>query len=702
MGKTLIKIDCLDQRLIVASAPTLASGGKNENEVEFNFCEKWNGFEKVAVFYRDVKDPYKSTIDGIGRCVVPWEVLTSDGYIFIGVFGVKDDITRTSEILRYKIKLGAITEDLKPSDPTPELWEQILAGIADKVNVKQGVEHAGKVLGIDEEGNVTPVIGGGSGAILDPTLSKENQAAEAKAVGEALVRKVDAVEGMGLSSNDYTDEEKLKVEQNKTDIENLDNDLNAFEKDRPFNLTGNPVQVETFEGMPLNPITVLEPKQSGSGDPYPAGGKNLIGNWEQGAVNSKGEEFSSATVIRSALAKVSEKNVYVTVPEGFAYFFVEYAAGVFVNRTDRDMSQAFTLFDSTTHIRLCLVKNDGGNIVPSEAVGYQVEYGTVGTEVVPFENIRPFIGYDKLGLTGAGKNLCPYVQHNEVAALRLFAGRTYVVSIADESASDITLLLYSDGIGQTYNRSVPINRVDGGRRYGVFTLSADVTHVNFTWGATSTLIDPQIEENSVATSYEPYQGKTYTVQISRTVYGFRYEWLTGKGWIEWIKYELDGTEDVSDYGSRMFLWIDNSIPYAADRVPGTGFCSHGAYDFEGTTNTRSNFAVFVGVDDSTGHYLAFGGLYSAFDSLDTFKAYLAAQKAAGTPVQIVYKLATPVEIQLEPHEINALQGVNTLYGDGEITISGRSDMQAVVSNLLKKIAMLENKLNESTLSGESE
>lgn len=57
------------------------------------------------------------------------------------------------------------------------------------------------------------------------------------------------------------------------------------------------------------------------------------------------------------------------------------------------------------------------------------------------------------------------------------------------------------------------------------------------------------------------------------------------------------------------------------------------------------------------------------NSVDSWKSYLAAQYAAGTPVQIAYKLATPVPFTATGGaEIKALDGVNTLLTGGD-TIS---------------------------------
>ena len=122
MGATCMKVSCVDQRLVVTTAPVIASGGRNENEIIFTFCPLWSDFAKVATFYRDEEHIYSALIEN-NRCVIPWEVLAEDGEFFFSVFGVSGDITRTSEVVKYKVIKGAITE---VSDPTPDMYEQIL------------------------------------------------------------------------------------------------------------------------------------------------------------------------------------------------------------------------------------------------------------------------------------------------------------------------------------------------------------------------------------------------------------------------------------------------------------------------------------------------------------------------------------------------------------------------------------------------
>lgn len=128
MGTTLIKAECIDQVLRLTENPLIASGGVDEDVIEFSFGPLWDGFSKVAVMYRNERDVYHVQIAD-NRCTVPKEVLQSQGYFYVGVFGTKDGITRTSNVLSYRVEAGAITEGVKPPEPTPSIYESILASV---------------------------------------------------------------------------------------------------------------------------------------------------------------------------------------------------------------------------------------------------------------------------------------------------------------------------------------------------------------------------------------------------------------------------------------------------------------------------------------------------------------------------------------------------------------------------------------------
>lgn len=125
MGKTIIKIECKDQKLHLLNPTVIASGGRNEDLVEFSFCPLWDGFEKYVAFYRNRRTVYRVPIVD-NQCIIPQEVLAEGGWISIAVFGTNGDILRTSDELKYHIKPGAPTSGIDPSEPTPDLWEQVL------------------------------------------------------------------------------------------------------------------------------------------------------------------------------------------------------------------------------------------------------------------------------------------------------------------------------------------------------------------------------------------------------------------------------------------------------------------------------------------------------------------------------------------------------------------------------------------------
>lgn len=138
MGTTLIKAKITDQSLEFTLKPMVASGGVNEDVIEFEFDELWDGFNTVAVFYRSKRDVFHIKIVG-NRCTIPSEVLRTQGVCYVGVMGVKDNVTRTTNVLRYEIEHGAITAGVEPPEPTPSIYEQILETVKSTKQIAQSV-----------------------------------------------------------------------------------------------------------------------------------------------------------------------------------------------------------------------------------------------------------------------------------------------------------------------------------------------------------------------------------------------------------------------------------------------------------------------------------------------------------------------------------------------------------------------------------
>ena len=316
-------------------------------------------------------------------------------------------------------------------------------------------------------------------------------------------------------------------------------------------------------------------------------------------------------------------------------------------------------------------------------------------------NIRPFIGYDKLELGVRGKNIFPawaessytmngvtftkqadgsiraqgtpaayaYITLTDYKTLREhgFVEGVHTISGLPEASDAWFVDLISDANSPNINFY----------RNSAFDVSAELSRGGtYAWRIVITpnagMIDLtfkiQVEAGSTPSFFAPYQGKLHTVQIDQTVYGGRFDWLTGKLVAEWAVKAFDGTEN--GWVVQQFNNLVAYCPvYDMKLTPRDLTSSH----FKSYQNMSSAPNGTVGIAQegiSVGLEGAFFGVYGIASSVDEWKAFLAAQNAAGTPVQIAYKLASPIEIQLASHIISAAdpEQTNTLYGDGSIEV----------------------------------
>lgn len=124
--------------------------------------------------------------------------------------------------------------------------------------------------------------------------------------------------------------------------------------------------------------------------------------------------------------------------------------------------------------------------------------------------------------------------------------------------------------------------------------------------------------------------------------------------------ELDGTEASHLYEGMFYLDYTPVWPTPANRV--NGVCSHypyGAYG-KGKIGLTDNGAAVV--YNPNGDYTGDEG------GLANWKAYLAAQKAAGTPVQVAYQLAAPETYATDPVDFDNTAGPLTVVTGGQVEV----------------------------------
>lgn len=175
------------------------------------------------------------------------------------------------------------------------------------------------------------------------------------------------------------------------------------------------------------------------------------------------------------------------------------------------------------------------------------------------------------------------------------------------------------------------------------------------------------------TEYTPYRGDTLALALPSTVYGGTVDAVTGEGEHKWGLVTFDGSEAWTIGGlaadKRDWYYVSPKIVDAINEMPKSGneICSHYPHYDVSNNNTGKGCALVW-----SSFRVRWGDIIP--ENTDAWKSYLAAQAAAGTPVQVAYKLATPTPFTATGNaEIMPIPGeTNTVIIDADtVTIAGR-------------------------------
>lgn len=177
-----------------------------------------------------------------------------------------------------------------------------------------------------------------------------------------------------------------------------------------------------------------------------------------------------------------------------------------------------------------------------------------------------------------------------------------------------------------------------------------------------------------------------TLTLPETVYGGEVDAVSGEVAETWGIVTLDGAEKWTVEGKFLdnktdWYYVSSKIPNAVNAAPqkNNEICSHYPHADIANTNTVQGCAIVWGCIR-----VRWGDTIP--DDADAWKAYLAAQYAAGTPVQICYKLKEPVPFTAAGAQpIPALSGTNTLLTDADsVSVSGRADLIHIIKKIQEK------------------
>ena len=326
------------------------------------------------------------------------------------------------------------------------------------------------------------------------------------------------------------------------------------------------------------------------------------------------------------------------------------------------------------------------------------------------ENVRPIKGRDSVTVERCGENLLDSGRVTEVSApygltVQYVSGKITISGIYSNPSANASFTFMSlsyrlppttkftllglknsgcktDGVRFTDNKSrnriaIDINECTNGEKAEIsFYL---IAHVGTT----------------APTAYSPYTGQTSTLTLPRTIYGGTVDAVTGEGQETWKLLTLDGTETwtpettnisgKSGFCLRVKDIQTPTTPAQKGQIVCNKYVTRSAND---TYTAKTGISIEA---DNHKYFRIYDEVYADKDVAD-WKAYLAAQYAAGTPVQISYKLATPTPFTATGAQpIPALSGVNTLMTDANsVTVTGRADPIKRITDLEDAVASMTN------------
>lgn len=465
-----------------------------------------------------------------------------------------------------------------------------------------------------------------------------------------------------------------------------------------FQETGNPVTCYPVAGYPLDVTVSWEPVQPGSGDPYPGGGgKNLLDISR--CVASENEPYGLHVTIDKDVIKIDGVPNGEVVNEGEYQFAVAYATQTELQGKGYKVTAfaekgiVYRAWGLRTADESFLAIS--ARLTPGVNTDIQVRLmvsKSESTAYYPYEKIRPIHGRDNVTIERCGKNISPPYTKNGIVKLNTPIMRETKATLSFNGTAtkenlqfNIYVHYYDDRfayckfsgktVAGTTRYILTANLPAGTQILRLYVSDSPFEKIN-DWQLTLDFGSPE--------TYEQYNAQVDAVQLPQEgIYGGTLDVITGIATADWTVRTFDGTETWNSWG------VDN-------RTEGvTGFYSYDVddYDYAYTSNAFSSHTI-SNPDSWGGGSIGFGfanensekyffvSVYNELldntesneKAIESWKAYLAEQYAAGTPVQIAYKLADPIPFQIEGEQILALKGINNILTDADtVTVIGRED-----------------------------
>ena len=532
--------------------------------------------------------------------------------------------------------------------------------------------------------------------------------------------KVDKVTGKGLSTNDYTDEEKTKLagisagaEPNvQSDWKQSDSSSDAFIKNKPTSdiKTSDDGQFTTVTGGLIQKCLIdLEPIQDlhGYSKPWTGGsGKNKCNpdTFVQGLLNSStGVVDSNGSWITSDYISISDTITLSGYKDGteanFCVRFCEYDANkTFIKNTQNPnvtgnttWSRTITLDSNTRYVRTSVGFDNKATTVSAYFATnrLQIEEGSQATTYEPYSNICPISGHTQVQVGNVGKNILDYTYPTTTSngitctnngdgtytlngtatadAIFILKDKESLSAIYEPYKSSEMKLLGCPSGGSDSKYRLQISRNNGSlidTGNGV-TIPSNAFASSTFWNLLIVVYSGQVLNNLV---FKPMLTKDLSATYA-TFEPYNGYTVTINLGGEYYGGTLDAVSGVLTVTHKLVDMGDLTYNYnATENIFGTAIISDMAEPVATKVQLMCSVLNALTPKDITGianaddNSIAFNSSSSKFMRIKcTSYTDGNALKSAMTGQKIAYEIATPTTIQLTPTQLETLVGQNDVF-----------------------------------------
>ena len=520
----------------------------------------------------------------------------------------------------------------------------------------------------------------------------------------------------------------VKIDGTETQVYN-DEEIQGKLTTATTQATGNPINFSTLSAQnAVSTIIDLEPIQDlhGYDKPWVGGaGKNLLPmsvdnikstnstrTWTENSTVFKGITFTILTDSDNNVIGIKANGTAT----GFAQLYIKQSIGLtsgtyilngaissnkrmfFYDGTtwydDYGSGKSFTISSQTTQEVAIVITS--GTTVNNEVFYPMIRLSTESDATFqPYTNECGISGRSEIGILGCGKNLFDsrnktdnrYVNVNGTIAttndhwacgFNVDSNNNYAITPSDVNYNFVCAYNNSDNFIQALSitNGVVTNLPNNTKR---IRWSYSKTNHQFTDNV-------QVEIGNQATADEPYTKSTdLTISLGQTVYGGSLDVENGVLTVDKVIEEYDGSNDENwvrwenkQYSFRNNTLQDHIQPPDNNTIVAGTKTNELTPDTPGHVFSQTNNYTFS-LDQSATRISVC--IDSTIDSVTKLRNWL-----SNNPLQLCYPLATPTVIQLTPHQISLLKGINNISVSddySEITLTYRNGEVATLGDLLE-------------------